>query len=30
VISDPENFNNISAIAKEVKELMMNRPLFKA
>ena len=30
VISDPENVNNISAIAKEVKELMMNRPLFKA
>ena len=29
VISDPENVNNISAIAKEVKELMMNRPLFK-
>ena len=30
VISDPENVNNISAIAKEVKVLMMNRPLFKA
>ena len=30
VISDPENVNNISAIGKEVKELMMNRPLFKA
>ena len=30
VISDPENVDNLSAITKEVKELMMDRPLFKA
>ena len=29
VISDPENVDNLSAITKEVKELMMDRPLFK-
>ena len=30
VISDPENFDNLSAITKEVKELMTDRPLFNA
>ena len=30
VISDPENVDNLSAISKEVKELMMDRPLFNA
>ena len=28
VISDPENVDNLSAITKEVKELMTDRPLF--
>ena len=30
VISDPENVDKISAISKEVKELMRDRPLFNA
>ena len=30
VISDPENVDNLSAITKEVKELMRDRPLFIA
>ena len=30
VISDPENVDNLSAISKEVKELMRDRPLFNA
>ena len=30
VISDHENVNNLSAITKEVKELMRDRPLFNA
>ena len=30
VISDPENVDNLSSISKEVKELMRDRPLFKA
>ena len=30
VISDPENIDNLSAISKEVKELMRDRPLFNA
>ncbi|MEC9195283.1 MAG: serine hydroxymethyltransferase, partial [Bacteroidota bacterium] len=30
VISDPENVDNLSAITKEVAELMRDRPLFNA
>ena len=30
VISDPENVDKLSAISKEVKELMRDRPLFNA